>query len=143
MAAKIKVFLCQHCSAALEFKPGPGRKPKFCSDKCRKAAHSHKPDPTTRAPRKYERKRVKADWSFVEDQELMDAMRRLADRRFYGSEWIDSDDAFQEMCLHLAVRPKLQKESPGAICRHMNRVLVSERNRLKRGGSLGEPDDLG
>lgn len=68
-----------------------------------------------------------AEWGFIEDAELMDALRRQANSQAES----DPEDALQETILWLAVRPELHTLSIPFILRHTRSRLRDVRNTAK------------
>ena len=64
-----------------------------------------------------------ADWSFTANDELMQALRGQAERWASTYERLNADDAFQDICLWLSVRPQKQKLSIPFILNSTNSRL--------------------
>lgn len=82
---------------------------------------------------------TEADWSFTQDEQLMEALGRQV--RFEADrDGLDPDDLLQEVYLWLAVRPAAQRLDPGLILNKVRVVTQVQRkkDRRQRGMEVAE-----
>lgn len=74
---------------------------------------------------------TEADWSFTQDERLMEALEKQV--RFEADrDGLDPDDLLQETLLWLAVRPAAQRLDLGLILNKVRSVTQKERNKDRR-----------
>jgi len=83
---------------------------------------------------KHMREGVESDWGFA-TPDVLDELRRICAAAARRNKYIDEDDAFQELCLYLSVRPERQVSMEyirSTAYRHLQELAEKEQEHQKR-----------